>query len=51
MWQSAEKELPSEVLLALGACDVDAFPNIHRLLLIACTLTISSATLSGPIRS
>ena len=43
MWQSAEKELPSNFLLALGACDEDAFPNIHRLLLIACTLPISSA--------
>ena len=43
MWQSAEKELPSNLLLALGACDVDVFPNIHRLLLIACTLPISSA--------
>ena len=43
MWQSAEKELPSNLLLALGACDEDAFPNIHRLLLIACTLPISSA--------
>ena len=41
--QSAEKELPSDLLLALGACDVDAFPNIHRLLLlIACSLPISS---------
>ena len=37
-----EKELPSDLLLALGACDVDAFPNIHRLR-IACTLPISSA--------
>ena len=43
MWQSAQKELPSDLLLALGACDMDAFPNIHRLLLIACTLPISSA--------
>ena len=48
MWQSAEKELPrgglpSNLLLALDACDEDAFPNIHRLLLIACTLPISSA--------
>ena len=41
--QSAEKELPSDLLLALGACDMDAFPNIHRLLLIACILPISSA--------
>ena len=43
MWQSAEKELPSNLLLALGACDKVAFPNIHRLLLIVCTLPISSA--------
>ena len=35
MWQSAEKELPNNLLLALGACDQDTFPNIHRLLLIA----------------
>jgi len=43
MWQSAEKELPRNLLLALGACDVDAFPNIHHRPLIACTLPISSA--------
>lgn len=43
MWQSAEKELPNNLLLALGAFDEDTFPNIHRLLLIACTLPISSA--------
>ena len=43
MRQSAEKELPNNLLLALGACDEDTFPNIHRLLLIACTLPISSA--------
>ena len=42
MCQSAEKELPSDLLLALGVCDLDAFPNIHRLL-IAFTLPISSA--------
>ena len=40
MWQSAEKELPSNLLLALGACEEDTFQNIHRLLLIA---PISSA--------
>ena len=43
MWQSAEKELPSNLLLALGTCDEDAFPNIHRLLFITCTQPISSA--------
>ena len=42
MWQSVEKELPSNLLLERAACDADAFPNIHRLLLIACTLPISS---------
>ena len=30
MWQSAEKEPSSNPLLALGACDEGAFPNIHR---------------------
>ena len=40
---SEEKELPSDLLLALGARDVDVFPNIHRFPLIACTLPISSA--------
>ena len=44
--QSAEEELPSDLLLALGACDVDAFPNIHRLLLIGCSLPISSTSFS-----
>ena len=43
MWQSAEKKLPSNLLLVLGACDMDAFPNKHRLFLIAYTLPISSA--------
>ena len=42
MGQSAEKKLPSNFLLALSACDEDAFPNIHPLLLIAHTLPISS---------
>ena len=51
MWQSAEKELPSNLLLALGACDKDAFPNIHRLLLIACTLPISIAEAEWSFRS
>lgn len=46
MWQSAEKELPNNLLLALGACDEDTFPNIHRLLLIACTLPISRSDLA-----
>ena len=43
MWQSAEKELPSSLLLAFGVCNEYTFPDIHRLLLIACPLPISSA--------
>ena len=38
LWQSTDRELPNNLLLALGACGEDAFPNIHRLLVIACTL-------------
>ena len=46
LWQQENQDLtsiPSNLLLALGSCDVDAFPNIHRLLVIACTLPITSA--------
>ena len=39
---SQDRELPNN-LLALGACDEDAFPNTHRLLVIACTLPITNA--------
>ena len=42
LWQPTESELPDNLLLALGVCDEDAFPNIHRLLVIACTLAITS---------
>ena len=31
------------LLEALGACDRDSFPNIHFLLVVGCTLLISSA--------
>ena len=31
------------LLVALGACDFRLYPNVHRLLLIACTLPIASA--------
>ena len=43
LWQATNMELPNSLLLALGACDEDAFPNIHRLLVIAYTLLITSA--------
>ena len=38
-----EQTIPNNLLQALGACDSDSFPNIHHLLLIGCTLPISSA--------
>ena len=42
LWQSTDRELPNNLLLAWGAWDEDTFPNIHHLLLIACTLLITS---------
>lgn len=35
--------IPDTFLLALASCDIDSFPNIHQLLVIACTLPITSA--------
>ena len=37
LWQSIDRELP------MLACDEDAFSNIYRLLVFACTLPITSA--------
>ena len=42
-WQLTDRELPNNLILALGVCDEDAFPNICRLLVIACTLPITNA--------
>ena len=41
LWQSTDRELPNNLLLALGTCDEDTFPNIYCLLVIACTLLIT----------
>ena len=41
--QQIYRELPNNLLLAFGVCYEDAFPNIYRLLVIACTLPITSA--------
>ena len=30
VWQSIDRELPDNLLLALGVCDKDAPPNIYR---------------------
>ena len=49
MWQSAEKELPSNLLLALGTCDGDAFPNIFFSLHAPYQSVVRK--LSGPFRS
>ena len=35
------REFPNNLLLALGTGDEDASPNIYRLLVIACSLTIT----------
>ena len=45
LWQqgSLSTSIPNNLLLALGSCDADSFPNIHCLLVIACTLPITSA--------
>ena len=41
LWQSTDRELPNNLLLALNVCDEDAFSNIYRLLVGACTLPIT----------
>ena len=38
-----KSEIPKTLLDALGACDGDSFPSIHVLLVVGCTLLISSA--------
>ena len=47
LWQQKSREdevdIPNNLLLALGSCDVDSFPNIHSLWVIACTLPITEA--------
>ena len=35
--------IPNNLVQSHSACDIDSFPNVHRLLLIGCTLPISSA--------
>ena len=43
-WEFQTKsEIPKTLLEALGACDRDSFPSIHFLLVVGCTLLISSA--------
>ncbi len=41
--QECTKVIPNNLLMALGACDSQMYPNVHRLLLIACTLPITTA--------
>ena len=46
LWRAKSEEganLPHNLLLSFRFCDADAFPNIYCLLLIACTLPITSA--------
>ena len=39
LWQSTDRELLKNVLLALRASNEDVLPNIYCLLVIVCTLT------------
>ncbi len=41
--QQGQTQQLINLLLALGAFDSRLYPNVHRLLLIACTLPITSA--------
>lgn len=41
--QQSGSSIPDNLLLAHGECDKDSFPNIHCLLVIACTIPITSA--------
>ena len=40
LWQLTNRELPNTLLLALGACDEDTFPNIHYIYALTQTLAI-----------
>ena len=45
-WQllwCTKNDVPDTFLHALACCDVDSFPNIYQLLVIACTLPVTSA--------
>ena len=47
VWQtkwSTVKEPPSTAIDALELCDRNAFPNLHTMLLILCTLPVTTAT-------
>ena len=46
LWKTKNQEgviLPNNLLLSFRSCDPDAYPNIYRLLLIGCTLPLTSA--------
>ena len=45
-WQllcCTKNDVPDTFLHALACCNVDSFPNIYQLLVIACTLPVTSA--------
>lgn len=41
-WKNFEGDVPANLLAALGNCDSDVYPCIHRLLVIGCTLPVTS---------
>jgi len=42
-WLNAEQDLPSGAVQAIEECNHEFFPSVHKLLLILCTLPITSA--------
>ena len=44
-WDTADdqQEIPCNLVQALGSCDADSYRNIHYLLMVGCTLPITSA--------
>ena len=45
LWGNVDdpQTIPSNLVQALGSCDAESYRNIHHLLLIGCTLPITSA--------
>ena len=53
-WQllwCTKNDVPNTFLHALACCNVDSFPNIYQLLVIACTLPVTSAEAERSMRS
>ena len=51
LWQTKQiqGDIPNNLLQSLAVCDNDSFPNIHTLLVIACTLLPARASEQGNV--